>query len=391
MSSTEHLPDGVEGTDRPLTVALVNSGRKWIGEVAHVAMLYEQLGRLGHHPWIVCRKGYRLEAFARRSGWNHLALQFNSRFNPWSDLKDLVRWLRWARRIRPDVIHCHRGKDHWLGRALAYGIHRPLVRTRHTVMPIRRHWLNRWFYLRATDAIICVSQAARSSFGPWRNLLPHGRVILSAVDTERFRPDRRSEPWRLGQPVAGGVEEPIWFGCIGRLNSIKGHKYFLEAAARVAAACPQARFLIAGAGSEGRRAEFASRAAQMGLSDRLVIDGYVEDLPTVLASLDVGVIASIGSEGSSRIALEMMASGLPLVATKVGGIPEITNPSQGGLLVEPGAPEAMAEAMLAWAADPARRKSAGCAARHHVLQAHDPCRWAKKMIAVYRLVCPKRN
>ena len=150
---------------RPFTIALANSGRKWIGEVAHVAMLYEQLEALGHRPWIVCRRGYALEARARERGWRHLSLTFDSRFHPLHDLADIRSWVAWGRREQVDLLHCHRGKDHLLGVAVARRLRRPLVRTRHVVTPVHLHPFNRWLYLRATDAILCVSRAARASFG----------------------------------------------------------------------------------------------------------------------------------------------------------------------------------------------------------------------------------
>lgn len=379
---------------RPLTIALANSGRKWIGEIAHVAMLYTQLDCLGHRPWIICRRGYALEAHAREAGMRFLALEFNSHFHPWQDARDLQRWLRWVAEERPDIIHCHRGKDHWLGCAVAWRCRCPLVRTRHVVTPVRQRWLNRWLYLRATDAVICVSQAARNTFGPWKEELSKCQTILSAVDADRFHPQARSEAWRrslladpAGSPPPTGTAEPLWFGLIGRFQRIKGQRIFLEAAARVASQCPEARFLLAGAGGEIRQAILQERAAELGIGDRVLVLGLLSNLPEVLASLDVGVIASLGSEGSSRIALEMMASELPLVATRVGGIPDLTEPCNSARLVPPGDPVAMAEAMLAWARQPLARHQCGQSARQHVLQAHHPKAWAESILQVYRSVC----
>lgn len=377
--------------DQSLTIALANSGRKWIGEIAHVAMLYDQLERLGHRPWIVCRQGYALHQHAVQAGWRTLDLEFNSGFHPWTDGRDLTRWLQWARRENPDIIHCHRGKDHWLGLAVAQLLGRPLVRTRHVVVPVVRHWMNRWLYLHATHAILCVSKATRESFGVWQDRLPAGRVILSAVDSDRFHPQGRSDAWRRlhaaapwSDPADGAGEQPLWFGLIGRFQSIKGQQIYLEAAGRVAAQVPQAHFLIAGAGSDNQRLRYEARAEELGFGKRLVVLGFRPDLPEILASLDVGVIASLGSEGSSRIALEMMASGLPLVATRVGGIPDITEPRGVARLVAPGDPAAMAEAMLAWAKDPEARRATGLAARQHVLQAHHPRLWAETIVKAYQ-------
>lgn len=371
---------------QPLTIALANSGRKWIGEIAHVAMLYDQYEALGHRPWIICRRGFALEAYARERSLRHLSLTFNGSFNPLADGRDAAQWLAWARAERPDVIHCHRGKDHWLGCYVAARCRRPLIRTRHVVMPIHRHLMNRWLYFRATGAVICVSQAARQTFGPWADRLPNCRVVLSAVDSDKFNPGLRSDTWRreIAGLGASGAGEPLWYGLVGRFQSIKGQKYYLEAAARVAREFPEARFLIAGAGSDGQAQKYRAQAAELGIADKIHIVGYLPNLPEVLASLDVGVIASVGSEGSSRIAMEMMASGVPLAATRVGGIPDIAEHSGAARLVAPRDPEALAEAMLAWAKDPEARGAAGLAGRRHVVEHHHPRRWAEAMLEAYR-------
>lgn len=370
----------------PLTIALANSGRKWIGEIAHVAMLYEQLEQLGQRPWIVCRRASALHERALQAGWRCLDLTFGKTLNPLDGSRDLLRWLEWARRERPDVIHCHRGKDHWLGCAVAKALRCPLVRTRHVVMPVQHNPMNRWLYLHATDAVLCVSMAVRAGFGSWAGRLPRGRVLLSAVDGERFDPAHRSEAWRrrIDPKPRAGPGERLWFGLVGRLQRIKGHHVFIEAAGLVAAARPEARFLLAGTGTRRQASSYKAQARELGFADRLVLFGHLDNLPEVLASLDVGVIASLGSEGSSRVALEMMASGLPLASTRVGGIPDLTESAAAARLVPPGDPAALAGAMLAWAADPAARRVTGHAARAWVLAHHDPRRWAESILTGYR-------
>ncbi|HOE98025.1 MAG TPA: glycosyltransferase family 4 protein [Candidatus Sumerlaeota bacterium] len=376
--------------DRPLRIALANSGRRWIGEVAHVAMLYEQLERLGHEPWLICRADRPLHEQARERNWRILPLRFEHAFSVGADARDVLAWRRLVRERKIDLIHCHRGKDHWMGWVVARLTGRPLIRTRHVVMPVRRHPLNRWLYLHGTEAVLSVSRAAESGFGAWSEDLPRRRVVLAAVDADRFHPRRRSEEWRRRHvaapwraPDAGA---PLWFGLIGRYQRVKGHDVFLEAAARVAARVPEAHFLIAGQGPPGQRAKRRRLAGQLGIADRVWIAGHLGNLAKVLASLDVGVIASRGSEGSSRIALEMMAAGLPLAATRVGGIPELVEPCGCARVVPADDPEALADAMLAWARDPAARQRAGEAGRRRVLARHTPRRWAEQMVQVYREV-----
>ncbi len=377
-----------------MRLILANSGRRWIGEVGHCALLYRELVRRGHHVWLVCRRGQPLEAQARREGWPHLALQFSGGFRPWGDGGDAWALYRLLRREQIELIHAHRGKDHWLAAAAALPAGVPIVRTRHVVTPVRQHPFNRWLYRHATAALVSVSRAAEASLGPLVERVPLRRTILSAVDLEAFHPRRRSDGWRSDPARRLGADEIIWVGLIGRFQAIKGQRVFLEAAERVAAACPQARFFMSGRSRAGKRRKFRDLAQRAGFGDRLRLQGWLTDVPEAMASLDLGVVASLGSEGSSRVTLEYMASGVAVVASAVGGIPEILAPGDGepfGRLVPPGDASALAEALVDLARDGCRRRRLALRGRHQAEARHGPAAWAEAIEAVYRQVLAARR
>lgn len=353
-------------------------------------MLYEQLERHGHAPSIICRRGYALEAHARRRGWRHLALAFNSRFHPARDAHDVKLWLDWVYRHEVDVLHCHRGKDHWVGMAVAQWTRRPIVRTRHVVQPVRQHLLNRWLYLSATDAVLCVSEAVRESFLSWAPRLPRGAVIHSPVDVDRFHPAKADPRWRIppGDPPQGrGAGAAFWAIWVGRLQGIKGPDVMIEAALRTARQAPRFHLMMIGVGSVGRVHAIRQRVADAGLADRIrIVNAFVDDLPARMAAMDAGVITSVGSEGSSRVALEMMASGLPLVASRVGGIPEIVGKQPGNRLVRPGDAAAVSQAIQHLMGDPREAHRIGQANRVRVERDHRPDNWCRQMIATYASV-----
>jgi glycosyltransferase involved in cell wall biosynthesis len=329
-------------------------------------------------------------------GWRQLALNFSSRWRVDRNFSDLRAWIALVREHKIDLLHCHRGADHWCGVWVARICGIPLVRTRHVMTPVQHNPINRWLYLRATAAVLSVSRAVQAGFGSWVPLLPHGQVIYSAVKVDQFGPRQRSDSWRRRHAAPGFAlpddPEPLWFGLVGRFQNIKGQQYFMAAAALVAQQLPAAHFVMAGAGGSERIDKWQRRfAGPQGFADRVLVLDLVPDLPQLLASLDVGVIASIGSEGSSRIALEMMASGVPLVATRVGGLPELLAPLAEATLVPPADPSALAAAMLAWAADPDRRRRAGEQARAHVRAQHQPQRWINQIVDVYLDVLQARK
>jgi glycosyltransferase involved in cell wall biosynthesis len=409
---------------RPLNLLILNSARRWIGEAAHALALAEGLAARGHRVVLGVRRGYELESRARDRGLRVLPLGFSSRFDVFSDVRDWRAIRRAMREESIDLVHCHRGKDHWLAALALVGLAPrqsatdrmpalqgedagkmpalqekdtggtpvPLVRTRHVVTPAHRHALNRWLYSRATSGVIAVSHAAMRSLGPLADRLApeRRRVIYSAVDSARFSPDRRSEAARR---ELGAQPDDVLVGLIGRIQRVKGQRDFLRAAARVAARAPRTRFLIAGRGTPGHVELLRRFAREQGLApERLAIRGWIDDLPSVMASLDVGAIASVGSEGSSRVALEYLASGVAVVATRVGGIPELLDDGSNALLVSPRDPGGLADAIERLATDESTRRQLSQAGRRHATERFGLDRWLDEISAVYESVlgpaCP---
>lgn len=380
-----HTPRGTSSNFHkfPMKILILNSARKFIGEAAHCLALAEQLRLRGHHATLAVRRGFELEAKARQHNVPFVSLTFNSGFHPLADGRDLMAIRTFLRKESPDVLHCHRGKDHWLAAAASIGRSRrpALVRTRHVVVPMACHPFNRWLLTGPTDAVIAVSGAAAASLGPLRSLL-EGRLttILSAVDQERFHPRHRSLQMRR---ELGAGPETLLVGLIARIQRIKGQAIFLQAAAKVAGRIPDLRFLIAGRGNDEQFARLRAQAEQLGIADRVEFRGWVDDIAATIASLDVGIVASLGSEGSSRITYECMASQVPVVATTVGGIPEIVRHGETGLLVPPADAEALAAAMDRLLTGAEERERLARAALAHVNSRHSFDRWIGDILDVY--------
>ena len=371
-----------------LSIILVNSGRKWIGEIEHVAMLYEQLQKAGHRPWIACRRGYALEKHALMKGWKHIALNLNSRFHPFQDFADIRSLYRLCVSENVQILHVHRGKEHWLGVFVRILAGLPIVRTRHVVTPVKSHLLNRILYKYFTDHVICVSHATARGYSKGFKYLPELEIIHSAVDTDVYHPRHASDLIR--SQLFGGREIPsdaLIFGLFGRYQKIKGHYYFLKAAAIIGKEFDHAYFFMAGPRGERIRSKLIHYAdSQPVLKGRVMIDGHRNDIPSVLASIDIGVIASIGSEGSSRIALEMMASGLPIIATRVGGIPEIDPQCPGFVLIKPGDVGELVKSMRNYMMQP-DVKNQGIISRHYVINKNNPHKWIQNIINIYMKHC----
>jgi glycosyltransferase involved in cell wall biosynthesis len=172
------------------------------------------------------------------------------------------------------------------------------------------------------------------------SVVPPG-IDLSATT---WRPDagrhEAREEIRRKHRVPAGV--PL-FGIIGRLSPVKGHQTLIEAAGALAAEGRDFRLFIVGAEKEVTVEALRAQARQLGIEERLVFTGHVEDPLTYAAAFDFGVIPSLDSEAISRSALEFMAVGVPVIASLVGILPEVVNEDE--LLVPPGRPEPLAAAL----------------------------------------------
>jgi len=219
--------------------------------------------------------------------------------------------------------------------------------------------------LRLADHIVVNAEAIK------RDLLQRGydaahlTVIPNGIDCERFRVPGNGEKVRREWNIPPGV--PV-VGVLARLLRIKGQDVFLRAAALMAAKKPEVRFVIVGGNNVDREYEDELKrlTAQLGLEGRVVFTGFRTDVPDLLAALSVVVSPSLGLEGLSNSLLESMAAGLPVVATRVGGTPEIVEDGVTGLLVTPGDAEALAGAISKLLVDTTTAKRLGQSARRRV-------------------------
>lgn len=203
---------------------------------------------------------------------------------------------------------------------------------------------------RMCDRVLCNSRAAadrlREAGLPDRKL----EIIPNGLSQELFVPCAPAIPRRPGV---------ISIGMIARMNDpVKNHAAFLRAAARVAAAVPDAQFLLVGDGP--LRPGLEAMSQELGLAGRTMFAGERHDIPAILASMDVSVLVS-SSESLSNAILESMAAGVPAVATAVGGNPELVKDGETGMLVAAGDEDALVAAIVRLAREPALREH--CAQR----------------------------
>jgi glycosyltransferase involved in cell wall biosynthesis len=267
------------------------------------------------------------------------------------DLKALVKLYLLIRRHRPHIVHTHTAKAGFLGRLAARLAGVPIIlhtyhgHVLHGYFGRAKSWLlclMEKVLARFTDRLVTVSEQVK------RELIAYGigkpeqiTVIPLGLDLEPFL-NSHIERGQFRQELALNNDARL-VGIVGRIFPIKNHFLFLEAAARVATREAAVRFVIVGDGV--LRSALEQQAQALGIADRVLFTGWRRDLPCIYADLDVLVVSS-DNEGTPVSAIEAMAAGCPVVATHVGGLPDLVTDGETGYLVPPRNPEGLANAVL---------------------------------------------
>jgi glycosyltransferase involved in cell wall biosynthesis len=333
---------------RPLSILHLLSNRWWTGTAEPVLALAQGLLARRQQVVLGVPAGSQVEELARKAGVPLLeGLRLDPRFHPSSWLHDVRTLGAFLRRTPVDVLHTHLSHDHWLALSAVRLLNPgrgcvPLqVRTVHTPRP-PRSLSNRWLLRHGAAHLITVSSTLQRDLAE-RLRISSARisVIVGAVDSQRFHPELSGA--HIRRELGMSTTTPL-VGIVARLAPSRGHLILVEAFAQVHTAIPAARLLIVGKGEF--RPQIERRIRELGLADAVIFGGYREDdLPEVLAAMDVYVLMTPGSEGSCRAVLEAMAVGKAVVATRVGALQDIVLDGETGILVAPHAQTALAHAI----------------------------------------------
>ena len=368
------------------------------GPSVHVILLTAGLREKGYETRLIVGKEAPSEGnlldMARQKGIDVEQLGGLGReIRPFADLFTLWQLYRLLRECRPAIVHTHTAKAGVLGRIAARLAGVPvIVHTYHGHVlrgyfgPLQTAFFRRLETAlnRVTDVAITVSAALRDDLAEM-GVAPRSkiRVVPLGLDLARFaRPQARGAL----RAVCGAQEGDVLIGVVGRLVPIKDIDCFLEAAARVGASAPHARFAIVGDGE--RREALEQKAAALGLGPRTTFVGWRKDLESVYADLDV-VVNSSRNEGTPVALIEAMAAGRPVVATAVGGTADLLGDGERGLLVPAASPSALAEAFLRTLAHPEESARRASAARDYVLAHHSVDRLLHDIDELYRELLPR--
>lgn len=374
-----------------MRILKISDAWSWTAEADNLVRMTRELGKRGHAIAVACTPSTPLARKLVEAGLDARPLPgLRTKANPLSLWTSATTLGNLIGAFKPEVVHAYRSPPHVLS---AWALRKrdgiSLVRTRGNMDAPRGHFLNRRLYDQATHATIVTAEAVRvllvgAGFDADRIHTVHG-----ALELERFDPsahDRGDARERLGVPRDAHV-----VGHLARLAPVKGHSFLLDAMPEVLRRVPDAWLVLVGPAWPGMDEKVRVMAAKAGVAHRVRFAGKVDDAAAAIAAFDVGVVASIGSEAMSRAALEYLAMGVPVVATRVGSLPELVADGRTGLLVPPRDAGALGGAIAALLADPARRAAFGAAARADALDRFGAEAQASKLEGIYRMLRGSRN
>jgi glycosyltransferase involved in cell wall biosynthesis len=355
----------------------IDTARTWRGGQNQVLTTVMGLRALGHRTLLVAHSEGELKRRAEE-GLDLVSLAPKTEM----DLGAAWRLSRLLKRLRPDIVHAH--DPHGVamaGLALSMSTQLakpPLVAARRVDFHLRGNSLSRWKY-RQVDCFICASGAIREML--IGDGVPPGRAVTvhEGIDIERVD---AAAPAKLHEELWLPHHAPI-VGNVAALVPHKGQRHLIEAARLVLPQVPDARFVIAGEGE--LRPALDRQIKEHHLEKHVVLAGFRPDVLSLQKAFDIFVMSSV-TEGLGTSLLDAMAAGRPVVASAVGGIPEVVVDGDTGFLVPPRDQEAMAAAIVRLLKDEALRRRMGAAGRKRACTIFSAERMVQETLRVYQRV-----
>ncbi len=324
------------------------------------------------HRAVVVSNGGALVADLEKLGVNHYALPVHRK-----NIFTMVRCVKKLRQIiigeGVDIVHARSRVPAWIAYFACRGTPASFVTTCHGYYG--RHWFSRvmsWSKRVIVPSTV-IGKHMIEAFGvPKENI----RLIHRSVDLGKFSVPRQDDPGKSAFVIA----------LVGRITPLKGHGYFLRAMAKVVRLMPYVKIWIIGdvpEKKEAYRQELLTLVKHLGLSDHVEFLGNRRDIPELLAQTDLLVLSTVTQEAFGRVILEAQAAGVPVVATRVGGVVEIIDDGRTGVLVPPKDVETMAREVMRVLKDRKLSENMVAAARKKLEAQFTLDRMATQTIQVY--------
>jgi len=351
-----------------LNILHLNSNDRWTGNAEPVYNLVKSLSNRGHKVYL----GFP----PRKSMSEHLVgavrepplhlitnLRLHRTINIFNTLNDIRKLIKFCDEKKIDIIHTHMTNDHWIGGFVKiFSKSKPLLfRTRHKILKIEKDFLHQYLNSKITDCIITLSDKLKKEFIDAMNISPDKvETVYGAVDSEKYNP--QTDGSEVKKSLGFGASDKV-VGMISHFKPDRGYEYFFQIMPDLKKEVPNIKFILAGGTSRYQR-QLKERINLIGLGNDVafIIDNRFK-WEEVLASLDVSLYLAMGSEGSGRAMLEVMATGKPVMAFDIGVVSETISNGISGIIIQQGDVKSLKESILGMIKNPEKAKQMGLEGR----------------------------
>jgi glycosyltransferase involved in cell wall biosynthesis len=332
----------------------------WGGQEIRILEEAKGLTKRGYRVIIACQPESKISVKAKEVGLKVITLSMNKISYPLA----ILRLKKIIEDFSVDILNTHSSRDSWLGSIAGWlSKKRPVIlRTRHLSTNVSKGLMSRVLYEILPHRVITTGESIRNQMITDNRF--DGKKIMSiptGINIDLFDPKKVEGTLRSEWGVPAGLPA---IGMVAVIRSWKGHEDFVSAADIVLKEFPQTKFLIIGDGP--RKGIVKDYIKEKGLEDSIIMTGQRDDIPEVMASLDILVLPSYANEGLPQAVAQAMAMERAVVATNVGSIPELVIDGETGYLVPPRNPSLLAERIKSLLKDSELRKEMGKVGRRPV-------------------------
>lgn len=312
-----------------MKVLHISSPMSWRGGEQQLAYLHAGLGQHGIEQAVFCAKNGELYNKFKARGYSVVGFKKSFSQNP------LTAWKlkKFCHRFQPDLIHCHDSHAHSIAFVAGFLLNNPvpLVLHRRVDYELKSNILSRLKYnYNKIKAIICVSELVRQIVINQVKRTEQVQTIYSCINPDRFKNIKRG---KLREEIGAEQNTPI-IANIAAISDQKDYVTWVKTVELLSRQLPNAKFVIIG-GDGGQEEQILQLIRKKNLIDKVYLLGYRKDIPDLIKDIDV-LLFSSKKEGLGTTILDAFLNKIPVVATRVGGIPELVRHEKTGLLTEVG-------------------------------------------------------
>lgn len=362
-----------------INILHTESSLGWGGQENRTLNELTGLRALGYQPLLACQPNARLGVRAREAGFEVIDIAMRGAL----DLSALWKLRRLMASHHIDIVNTHSGRDTQLAGMAAHtlGKQRPrIVRTRHLALPIS----SLFSYVTLPDHVVTVSRFVASYLASAKVPIERMTAVPTGIDLDRYQ---TTTPGSLRAELGLNNDAPL-IGTVAILRRKKGHAELIEAIPAVLEQFPDAHFVFAGDGPQTDNLNH--RIHELGLTRNVHLLGLRRDVVNVLASLDLFVLPT-HQEALGTAFIEAAAMGVPAIASRVDGVPEIVCDGKTGLLVPVGDSAAIAASIIHLLANTPLRQAMSVAARPWVEAHYSREVMVNGMLTVYQKLLAEKT